>query len=124
MGNELELTEFFEEFSENCKNVQKKFFNKNQTITTYIQKRNQVCVLLTGEADLVRYDLNGGKSIIEHYTKNDIFGEAFYVVTVNNELLVEAKKIAKCYFFLTITYMKNANQIVNFTNYYQKNFVK
>lgn len=23
MGNELELTEFFEEFSENCKNVQK-----------------------------------------------------------------------------------------------------
>lgn len=95
----------------------KKFFNKNQTITTYIQKRNQVCVLLTGEADLVRYDLNGGKSIIEHYTKNDIFGEAFYVVTVNNELLVEAKKIAKCYFFLTIIYMKNVNQIVNFINY-------
>lgn len=124
MGNELELTEFFEEFSENCKNVQKKFFNKNQTITTYIQKRNQVCVLLTGEADLVRYDLNGGKSIIEHYTKNDIFGEAFYVVTVNNELLVEAKKNCEVLFFLTITYMKNANQIVNFTNYYQKNFVK
>ena len=49
MGNELELTEFFEEFSDNCKNVQKKFFNKNQTITTYIQKRNQVCVLLTRE---------------------------------------------------------------------------
>ena len=86
MRNELELTDFFEKFSNNCKNVQKKFFQKSQIITSYIQKRNQICVLLTGEADLVRYDLNGGKSIIEHYTKNDIFGEAFYIVTVNNEL--------------------------------------
>ena len=85
MRNELELTDFFEKFSNNCKNVQKKFFQKSQIITSYIQKRNQICVLLTGEADLVRYDLNGGKSIIEHYTKNDIFGEAFYIVTVNNE---------------------------------------
>ena len=66
---------------------------------SYIQKRNQICVLLTGEADLVRYDLNGGKSIIEHYTKNDIFGEAFYIVTVNNELLVEAKKNCEVLFF-------------------------
>ena len=99
MKNELELTEFFEEFSNNCKNVQKKFFKKNQIITTYIQKRNQICVLITGEADLVRYDLNGGKSIIEHYTKNDIFGEAFYIVTVNNELLVEAKKNCEVLFF-------------------------
>ena len=99
MRNELELTEFFEEFSNNCKNVQKKFFQKSQIITSYIQKRNQICVLLTGEADLVRYDLNGGKSIIEHYTKNDIFGEAFYIVTVNNELLVEAKKNCEVLFF-------------------------
>ena len=99
MRNELELTDFFEEFSNNCKNVQKKFFQKSQIITSYIQKRNQICVLLTGEADLVRYDLNGGKSIIEHYTKNDIFGEAFYIVTVNNELLVEAKKNCEVLFF-------------------------
>ena len=100
MRNELDFfKDFFEEFSNNCKNVQKKFFQKSQIITSYIQKRNQICVLLTGEADLVRYDLNGGKSIIEHYTKNDIFGEAFYIVTVNNELLVEAKKNCEVLFF-------------------------
>ena len=99
MRNELELTDFFEEFSNNCKNVQKKFFQKSQIITSYIQKRNQICVLLSAEAALDRYDLNGGKSIIEHYTKNDIFGEAFYIVTVNNELLVEAKKNCEVLFF-------------------------
>lgn len=92
MNTEFNTEAFFEDFSSSCKSVQKKYFKKNQVITTYIQKRNQICILLSGEADLVRYDLNGGRSIIEHFTKNDIFGEAFYTITVNNELTVEAKK--------------------------------
>ena len=99
MNNELNIEEFLDDFSSNCKNVQRKYFKKNQVITTYIQKRNQICILLTGEADLVRYDLNGGRSIIEHYTKNDMFGEAFYTVTINNELSVEAKKNCEVLFF-------------------------
>lgn len=90
---------FLKEFSLNCKIVQKKTFRKNQTITTYIQKRNQICIILDGEADLVRYDSNGDKSIIEHFTKNDVFGEAFYIVTTNNELSVEAKKNCEVLFF-------------------------
>lgn len=92
MDVEVELEDFFEKFSNKCESVQKKFFKKNQVITTYIQKRNQICILLRGEADLVRYDFNGARSIIEHYTSNDIFGEAFYTVSVNNEMTVEAKK--------------------------------
>ena len=60
---------FLKDFASTCKNVQKKSFKKNQTITTYIQKRNQICIILSGEADLVRYDMNGDKTIIEHFTK-------------------------------------------------------
>lgn len=93
------IEEFLKEFSTNCTNVQKKSFKKNQVITTYIQKRNQICILLEGEADLVRYDFNGDRSIIEHFTKNDIFGEAFYVVTTNSELSVETKKNCEVLFF-------------------------
>ena len=100
MNSNLSIEKFLNDFSCNCKNVQKKSFKKNQTITTYIQKRNQVCIILDGEADLVRYDLNGDKSIIEHFTKNDIFGEAFYIVTTNNELSVEAKKNCEVLFFI------------------------
>ena len=55
------IEEFLKDFSCTCKSVQKKSFKKNQTITTYIQKRNQICILMDGEADLVRYDLNGDK---------------------------------------------------------------
>ena len=100
MNSATQFEEFFKDFSCNCKNVQKKSFKKGQTITTYIQKRNQVCILQNGEADLVRYDFNGDKSIIEHFTKNDIFGEAFYVITTNNELYVEAKKNCDVLFFI------------------------
>ena len=99
MDVEYNLDEFISKFGKNCQNVQKKQYKKNQIITTYIQKRNQICVLVKGEADLVRYDFNGSKSIIEHYTSNDIFGEAFYVVSVNNELSVEAKKNCEVLFF-------------------------
>lgn len=99
MSSHFDIETFTNDFSCNCKNVQKKSFRKNQTITTYIQKRNQICIIMSGEADLVRYDLNGDKSIIEHYTKNDIFGEAFYIISTNNELSVEAKKNCEILFF-------------------------
>ena len=90
---------FLQDFTNNCKSVLKKTFKKNQTITTYIGKRNQICIILSGEADLVMYDMNGNKTIIEHFTKNDIFGEALYIVTTNNELSVEAKKNCEVLFF-------------------------
>ena len=99
MDVEYNMEDFIEKFSQECENVQKKYFKKNQVITTYMQKRNQICILLRGEADLVRYDFNGSKSIIEHYSANDFFGEAFYIVSVNNELSVEAKKNCEVLFF-------------------------
>ena len=99
MNKNFEIENFLKDFSATCKKKKKKSFKKSQTITTYIQKRNQVCIILEGEADLVRYDLNGNKSIIEHFTKNDILGEAFYIVTTNNELSVEAKKNCEVLFF-------------------------
>lgn len=99
MNLNFDINSFFETFSQSCKNVQKKSFSRGEIITSYIEKRNQFCILLNGEADLVRYDLNGNKTIIEHFSKNDVFGEVFYVVTTNNELSVEAKKRCEVLFF-------------------------
>lgn len=114
---------FLKDFASTCKNVQKKSFKKNQTITTYIQKRNQICIILSGEADLVRYDMNGDKTIIEHFTKNDIFGEALYIVTTNNELSVEAKKVVKFCFLTIIIFIKNVEIIVSSIRLYLKTFL-
>lgn len=89
----------YKNFLKNAQKLGKKKFLKNQIITTYIQKRNQICILLSGNADLVRYDLNGNRTIVEHLSKNDIFGEVFYNITTNNELLVEARNNCEVLFY-------------------------
>ena len=33
-------------------------FLKGEVITTYLVNRNQLCILISGTADLVRYDIN------------------------------------------------------------------
>lgn len=75
---------------EGCSKIQKKHFVKNEVITSYIQKRNQICIMVNGKADLIRYDLNGNQDIVDKFSDNDIFGEAFYPVHTNNELTVVA----------------------------------
>ena len=94
MNLNFNVENFIQDFEHSCHKVQKKIFSKNEVITSYIQKRDQFCILISGNADLVRYDLNGNRTIVEHFSKNDIFGEVFYTVTTNNELLVEARE--KC----------------------------
>ena len=96
----FDINNFIEDFKSSCHKVQKKTFNKGEVITSYIQKRNQFCILISGNADLVRYDYNGDRTIVEHFAKNDIFGEVFYNITTNNELSVEAKQ--KCEVLLYI----------------------
>lgn len=86
----MEISELVKDICDNCIKMQKKAFPKGQIITTYMEKRKQICILLNGKADLIRYDLNGNRDIIERFYENDVFGEAFYPVSINNELFVEA----------------------------------
>lgn len=94
MDVNFNIENFVNNFENSCHRIQKKSFSKNEVITSYIKKRNQFCILINGNADLVRYDLNGNRTIVEHFSKNDVFGEVFYTITTNNELLVEARE--KC----------------------------
>ena len=94
------LENFINDFSTNCNKVQLKTFSKNETVTSYIKNRNQLCILIKGTADLVRYDLNGNRTIVEHFSKNSLFGEVFYNVTTNNELLVEARANCTVLFYI------------------------
>lgn len=99
MNLSFDLENFIQEFSKSCIKAQKKTFVKNEVITSYIEKRSQLCILISGTADLVRYDLNGNRTIVEHFSKNDIFGEVFYNVITNNELLVEAREKCEVLFY-------------------------
>lgn len=96
----MEVSDFVENVACNCVKIQKKSFSKGSVITTYIEKRKQICILLSGKADLIRYDLNGNKDIIDRFSKNDIFGEAFFPVNTNNELFVLATEDSEVLLFL------------------------
>ena len=100
MNTNFDIEKFISDFSNSCQKKQKKVFNKNEVVTTYIKNRNQLCILLDGHADLVRYDLNGNRTIVEHFSKNALFGEVFYTITTNNELLVEAKSNCTVLFYI------------------------
>lgn len=96
----MDVSEIVESISSNCIKMQKKSFLKGSIITTYIEKRKQICILLSGKADLIRYDLNGNKDIVDRFNKNDIFGEAFFPVNTNNELFVLATEDSEVLLFL------------------------
>ena len=100
MNTKFDIEKFILDFSNSCQKKQKKVFSKNEVVTTYIKNRNQLCILLDGNADLVRYDLNGNRTIVEHFSKNALFGEVFYTITTNNELLVEAKSTCTVLFYI------------------------
>ena len=61
---------------------------------------------------------------IEHYTKNDVFGEAFYTVTINNELSVEAKKNCEVLFFSYDNVFQKCKNNCKFHQSLSENFLK
>lgn len=100
MNKNFEMEQFTKAFTSSCIKAQIKEFSKGETITTYIEKRNQLCILISGEADLIRYDFYGHKTIIGHFNDYDTFGEVFYPANTNNELFVVAKKNCKILFYI------------------------
>lgn len=99
MKIDVDISQFINDFKTNCSKTQTKSFSKGEIITTYLVNRNQMCILLDGSADLIRYNNNGTQNIIEHFSSNDLFGEIFYNIHTNNELFVIAKKKSEVLFF-------------------------
>ncbi|MBR3002957.1 MAG: Crp/Fnr family transcriptional regulator [Clostridia bacterium] len=110
----FDVKQFIQDFSHECSKVQIKNFQKGEVITNYIQKREQFCMLISGSADLVRYDLNGNKTIIERIAEGHAFGEIFYTINTNNEFFVEAKKNCSVLFFKYADIKNKCNKTCKF----------
>jgi len=84
--------------SSQCKQVQMRVFEKGEVIMNYIEKRDKIGMIKEGKAELIRFDYEGGKTIIEHFYQHDIFGEIFHQIHHNNELIVIAVERCEVYF--------------------------
>ena len=60
-----------------CFEARKMTFKKDRTIVTNIINVNLVGIILSGTANLERYDYNGNRSIIEKLEANSVFGGVF-----------------------------------------------
>lgn len=96
MNINLDLSLFMKELNNNCSKVQKKSFKKGEVITSYIAKRNQLCLLLSVEADLIRYDLNGNRTIVEHFS-NKKYGKDVSASVFTNKFSRLFEHRQKCY---------------------------
>lgn len=72
-----------------CLNARISKFKKDNTIASYIGNTNIIGVVLTGTAEIVRYDYNGNKTILEKLEKDSIFGDIFTSLD-NSELIITA----------------------------------
>lgn len=105
------------EVKNNCNHFQEKIFPKGTTITSYIEKRKQIFILLEGEATLLRYDEKGHKDIVDFFRPGNVFGETFYNVNVSSELSVQATKKCKV---LTCLYDDIRHKCRNNCKYHEK----
>ena len=113
MRKNFDVEHTIQEIVRCCGLIETKKFKKNEIITTYILKRNQICFLLKGEAYLAKYDIQGNKRIIYYLKKNDIFGEALYKLRTSRELFVIAKKDCEVA-FLPYDTIENCNKECTF----------
>ena len=125
MYKDLNITEFTQQLQNSNLNNKIKKIKKNDIITTYIKNRNQICILKKGNADIIRYDKNGNKTIIETLKSNDIFGEIFFPIKTNSELFVIAKTNCEVIFFLYNDILKHSNTLnTNLLNLFLNRTIK
>lgn len=82
-----------------CFHAKIKEFAANEILTSYTNGTNQIGVVLEGEADLIKYDQDGYRNIIEHLTNQDIFGHAFFQPFDDNEIEVISCTKGKIIYF-------------------------
>lgn len=99
MKKYFDVDNFVNKLQKSCKLSMVKEFQADEIITTFLLRRNQFCVLLEGEAQLMTYDKEGNRKIIYFYKKNDTFGEALFKIYMDREFFVIAKKKCKVLFY-------------------------
>ncbi len=61
----------------NCLQCRKVSYKKERTIVSNLINTRMIYIILRGTVDLIRYDYNGNRTILEELNENDIFGEVF-----------------------------------------------
>lgn len=73
-----------------CFEIRNIFFKKDQTILSNTKNAGTVGVIISGDAQLVRVDYKGTRTLLAEYAEGDTFGAIFSNIS-NGEVSVQAK---------------------------------
>lgn len=82
-----------------CFKAQIKSFPAQTRISLGDKNISRIGVLLSGEADLIKYDFDGYRNIIEHLGEQDIFGHVFLQPFDENDMEVISTTACKVLYF-------------------------
>ena len=71
-----------------CFKAQIKKFPAQTRISSSDKNNSQIGILLSGEADLIKYDFDGYRNIIEHLGEQDLFSQVFLQPFDDNDMEV------------------------------------
>ena len=83
-------TQKFIELISHCHKMRTKKYKRGELVSTYISNRTQIGIIIEGSADLIRYDIDGNKTIIDRFNIGNIYGEIFHPKENINGLMIEA----------------------------------
>ena len=83
----------------NCFQAYTKTFQTDELIMRYSHQDSTIGIILSGQAQLVKYDFDGYRSIIEHQDVNSVFTELFVRPLQNEEFEVIASQQVTALFF-------------------------
>lgn len=90
-----------------CFNAETRKFRAGSCIADFSVPRGKIGVILSGNAEIVRYDINGVRSIIETLDEQDIFGDFFtYSSSIKSTVEIIAESDCEILFVLRSELMK------------------
>ncbi len=89
--------------------IHRKKASKREVISSYIQNRNRIYIIESGEAHLIHSDSSGSLNIVDYYGEYDIFSDMFFQKKYANEISILSNKKT------TYTYFDYNEILVNFS---------
>lgn len=84
-------------------------FDKDEDILSIIKDDNVICIIDNGNAEIIRINYDGNRSIIDELSKDSIFGTTISSITSND--------------FEIITKEKTAVIVIDYENFLNNNFI-
>ena len=82
-----------------CLHAREREYDTGNTLISYGSNDTRLGVLLSGEAELIRYDMDGHRNILRHIKQGEPFGNLFVFSTHSEEIELISKTPCTVLFF-------------------------